>query len=318
MIRLTQCPICGSDTLKILVKRKFFFPGEETKENLADLKYVRLWILFEKILKDRRPVAFDSTLCTSCGFIFTNPRFAGEEMAIKYNTINELSSVKKRFDKHPPTNLDARAQRIHSLITGLLERERERESNSLRILDYGGASGYNLIPFIERENSCYILDYEKWDLPKGIEYLGRNLADLKSDVLFDVILLCHTLEHVPDPVQMVGELINHLAESGLLYVEVPLGAFREYRHYSEPLTHVNFFSEESLFNCCSSANLGIIHISTRYQWLIHGNEWCVNIICKKAKSKSLATPGYLTTHQQMNSLYYYLPLIKNKIRRLLK
>ncbi len=275
---------------------------------------MRLWILFEKILNDRRPVVFDSTLCTSCGFIFTNPRFRVEELAIKYNTINELGSVKCRFNKNPATNLDTRAHRIHYLITNLLE----RDNNSLRILDYGGASGYNLIPFVNEINSCYVLDYEKWDLPNGIEYLGKDLKDLKSVPHFDVILLCHTLEHFLNPAQMIDKLINHLAESGLLYVEVPLGAFREWKHYSEPLTHVNFFSEESLFNCCSSVNLGIIHILTAYQWVTHGNMWCVNLVGKKGGSKKSSIPVYRTTRQQMDDCYYYLPLLKKKFWRLLK
>ena len=176
MIRATQCPMCRGNNLEVIREAKFFFPGTDIEKNLIDIRYERLWILFEKILKDRSPLELQVMLCKSCGFIFTNPRFTVEEMSIKYAVINELGSVKKRYQVSPPSNLDARARRIYSLTMGLMK----IKNKGLKILDYGGAWGYNLIPFVESGNQfCYILDYEKWDLPYGIEYLGEDLVELQ-------------------------------------------------------------------------------------------------------------------------------------------
>lgn len=310
MIRVAKCPICNSEDLEVIKKSKFHFPGENVKENLVDTKYVRLWILFERILKDRKPVEFDSTLCKSCGLIFMNPRFTAEEILIKYDAINELGSVKYRLQQKPLPNSirDMRAKRIYSLISGL----QENEDKSRRILDYGGASGYNLIPFVSG-NSCYILDYEKWTLPKSIEYLGADLADLQTDELFDVILLCHTLEHVIEPSSMINELSAHLTEGGFLYVEVPLGCFQEWKHLRDPITHINFFSEESLLKCLWSIGLDVIHLSTAYQ---RGVGWCIYIVGKRSPRTSNIPPRFKSTKQQASNLYYYLPMIRNKILNL--
>lgn len=117
----------------------------------------------------------------------------------------------------------------------------------------------------------------KYDCPKAIGYLGRDVSDLQTDEVFDVILLCHTLEHAIEPMRMISDLSSHLAEAGLLYVEVPLGCWKEWKSLNEPLTHVNFFSEESIFKCLSSTGLNIIHLSTAYQWVTHGKMWCINI-----------------------------------------
>jgi len=307
MIKVNQCPMCKSGSLEIVKKHKFFFPGDQVEENLIDIRYERLWILFEKILKDRTPVEFHSNLCKSCGFIFTNPRFTAEEISIKYATINKLGSVKKRLQEHPASNLDMRANRIYSLIRSL----HDAKGKSLRVLDYGGASGYNLAPFIKNRNSCYIIDYERWNLPSNVEYLGKDSTDLQNDIFFDVILLLHTLEHAIEPMCLLQDLSDHLSESGLLYVEVPLGCFREYRNLTEPLTHVNFFSEESLYKGLRSIGLGIVHLSTAYQWVTHGKMWCINIVGSRRKENIVTK--YKTTRQQMNMMSYYWPLIMKKI-----
>lgn len=309
MIRLTLCPICGCETFKIITKRKFFFPGEKVEENLIDLKYVRLWILFEKILKDRNPVEFQVMLCQACGFIFTNPRFTAEEMLVKYAAINELGSVKKRYQVHPPLNLDVRAKRIHSLMVGLMKTKNKR----LKILDYGGAWGYNLIPFVESGNLCYVLDYEKWQLPAGVEYLGKDTMDLQSSDLFDVVLCLHTLEHAIEPIKLLHDLSAHLSECGLLYVEVPFGCFHEWKHLMEPLTHVNFFSEESTYKGLRSIGLGIGHLSTAYQKVTHKKMWCINAVASKG-GENVITKFKSTRRQMRDIRYYWQPGISKVLR----
>lgn len=220
MIKIARCLLCGNGNLKVLKTFKFFYPGGHVHENLLDIRYVRLWVLFEKILKDRNSIEFQMMLCQSCGFIFANPRFTQEEVSIKYATINALGSVKKRYQVHPAYNLDVRANRIYSLITSL-----QRLKVKDKILDYGGSQGYNLSLFVLNRALCYILDYEKWDLPSGIEYLGEDLQNLQPNDLFDMILCLHTLEHVIEPMPFLRGLSDHLSGNGLLYVEVPLGCF---------------------------------------------------------------------------------------------
>lgn len=308
MITVNRCPMCNSESLEVIKTTRFFCPGNRVKDNLIDINYVRLWILFEKILNNKSPVEFYSTVCKSCGFIFTNPRLTAEEISIKYAMINELGSVKKRFKEHPASNLDMRAKRIYSLIRSV----HKAAGESLRVLDYGGASGYNLIPFVENGNFCYILDYEKWDLPSGIEYLGKDLTVLQNNDFFDVTLLLHTLEHVVEPKHFLQDVSAHLSESGLLYVEIPFGCFREYKNLAEPSTHLNFFSEESIYKGFDSIGLSVVYLSTEYQWVTHGKMWCINIVGSRRKGENVITK-HKTTKYQMNNIGYYWQLIMNKM-----
>jgi len=309
MIRATRCPMCRGNNLEVIRETRFFFPSADIERNLIDIRYERLWILFEKILNDRSPVEFQVMLCQSCGFMFTNPRFTAEEMSTKYEAINELGSVKKRYQVQPPRNLDVRAKRVYSLIMALVKTKNQR----LRMLDYGGAWGYSLIPFVESGGLGYILDYEKWHLPDGIEYLGEDLVELEPNELFDVILCLHTLEHAIEPINLLQGLSAHLSESGLLYVEVPLGCFHECKHLTEPLTHVNFFSEESIYKGLRSIGLGLVHLSTAYQWVTNGNMWCINAVARKS-GENVVTK-YKSTRRQMRDIrYYWQPGISKVLR----
>ena len=315
MFEIDHCPSCGSRENKKLKEHLFRFPGDDVQNQLHDLTYERLWIFFERILEKRDKAVFLSMLCQKCGLIFTNPRFSREDIQIKYEAVNELGSVKYRLKQHPPSHLDVRARRIYHLVTNHLS---SRAESKPRVLDYGGASGYNVLPFTDKF-ACGVLDFEQWDLPRGISYLGRDLSDLREDDRFEVILLLHTLEHIPEPSTFLEDIGKYLANEGVIYVEVPLGCFREWRSITEPLTHINFFSEESLFNCINSCGLATIHLETCYQWVTHGNMWCVNAVGKKENFNDKVIPN-LTTKEQMNKVNYYLPFLRDGgvIRSVLK
>lgn len=309
MLETNCCPLCNSKDIKKLKDHIFKFPGEDIQNHLLDSTYVRLGILFERILKKKNCTLFSSMICQNCGLIFTNPRFSMDDFRIKYDTINELSSVKYRLEQNPPYNLESRARRIYSLISKHFHSDRQGKP---KILDYGGAAGYNLIPFTNNFE-CGVLDYEKWELPKGVKYLGKDLSALKDKDRFDLILLLHTLEHVPDPKIFLEDLCTYLKAKGIIYVEVPLGCFREWQSIAEPLTHVNFFSEESLFNCFRYCGLNVIYLSTSYQWVTHGKMWCANIIGTKQKHyRANQVVHVLSTKKQMNRIIYYLQYILHR------
>ena len=300
---VNRCQLCDSENIALLKEYTFRYPGAAIQEHLLDIKFERLWILFERILKSRGESKFGAYLCRNCGFIFLNPRFSEEDFAVKYNTIVELNSVKYREQKSPPPSnlIDMRVDRIHRLVRPLLNNGSSRP----RILDFGGQSGFILKPFIG-ECECGVIDYERWELPEGVAYLGRDFSDLGSNDKFDAVLFLHTLEHVLKPMDMVRSIGSFLTEGGILYIEVPLGCFREWMRLRDPLTHINFFSEESLFNCFTAAGLNVVSLETDFQWVKHGRELCLNIVGRKESPGNNHTVVPLTTRRQMNRVRYFL------------
>ena len=304
--------MCDCGNLKFLKKHRFSFPEiKEYDNSIGELIYEheRLCILFEKILRHKIPAEFEINLCTSCGIIFSNPRFTTEEIKTKYKVASELEADKKRHGQIMSlVRYRKHAKYIHLLITRLYG----NITKSLEVLDYGGAEGYNLSPFAETDNTCYLLDYIKYNRVKGVKYAGKDMQDLPSDKIFDIILLCNILEHAIEPQQLLKSLSSHLSESGLLYVEVPFGCWTEWKGIKEPLTHINFFSEESLFKSFRNAGLNVIYLSTAFQQKHQGKTWCLNIVGSKRKGHALTK--FKTTRQQMENPYYYLKPFMNNPR----
>lgn len=314
MKEIFLCPCCESTSIYQKKILKFNYPGNNIQDNLLNRSYARRWILFEKILKTKQYVIFKIMICNNCGFMFLNPRLTEREIKIKYQMINVLGTVKLRSSLNPRINSEKRALRIYKLI----KQNFPGKLQNRKILDYGGSWGYNLHPFV-KNNKSYILDYEKWKHYKnGIKYIGKDFADLKVGDFFDIILILHTLEHVIEPYQFLKQAITYLSENGILYVEVPLGVFHETQHISEPITHLNFFSEESLVKLFDMLGLKILHMSTRNQWLINSRSLCINIIgIKKVGNNTNKKLRFKTTYYQRYNYIYYLFLAINKFQAIL-
>lgn len=312
---IQKCPICNSVQLRELYRKTYVYPGDNIESNLINGNFVRLYILFNYIIQNRTPVQFTIMICKNCGFIFLNPRLEAQDIEVKYRMINQFGSVRKRLKKHPPFNLDKRAAAIYKRICTQIG----SEPIGCKVLDFGGASGYNLRPFVHH-NKCYLVDYEKWEIPPDIEHLGCTLNNVPQEMKFDIILCCQVFEHLIDPKGILRELVARLTTSGLLYIELPLGCFREFKHIGNPITHINFFSSASFSSLFSECSVNIKSIDVGLRWMLHNRALCLTAIAQKTGPSFLPTyrGSYKDTLRQMRNLLYYLVLIYNRILRALR
>ncbi len=305
------CPCCGSTFLVNKKSYKFVKPRinleKDYEELVNNITLERLYILFYRLLPDVDEFNCYLTQCNDCLFYFINPRMDEDDIKAKYSEINSKSFVQERYKKYPASKLDIRAKRIHNLLASVGFHPQGDKS----ILDLGGAWGYNLLPFKDFAK-LYVIDFERWNLDPQIEYLGQSLKDLPNQQKFDCIMYLHTLEHVIDPLTSLQELVFRLNEGGIIYVEVPLGVFREMNLLKEPITHINFFCEKSLNNLFERCNLQVIHCSTNYQWVTSSRQWCVNIVGGYQLSQSRNIRPMPEWIQRMHP-YYYATVGLNKM-----
>ncbi|MFW9899596.1 MAG: class I SAM-dependent methyltransferase, partial [Candidatus Thorarchaeota archaeon] len=156
---------------------------------------------------------------------------------------------------------------------------------------------------------CYLLDLRRYRLPKGVYYIGNNLKNLSIKDKFDIILMLHTLEHVHNPREILKDIYNHLNENGIIVIQVPLGCMREWKSLKNPYVHVNFFSEQSLYNCVRLAGLKVLHIKTEITKFTRYRSWQLNIVATKRVEgtvKTISINNLLSTRQQQIRLSYYL------------
>ena len=172
-----------------------------------------------------------------------------------------------------------------------------------KVLDYGGAEGYLLSPLIDAGHAGYVSDYIDYDREDGrIHYLGKKLGPkVREHGPYTCILLLHTLEHVADPVGMLRDLTSVLSPKGKLYVEVPLGAWMEWQHLREPLTHVNFFSEQSISRAAIEAGLHVHAVNSEWQYVTQTEKTpCINLVAGLEPATAPVRPATTTEQMQLS------------------
>ncbi len=88
------------------------------------------------------------------------------------------------------------------------------------VLDYGGDKGQFIPPELGRKK--YVFEVSDQEPVEGIVRLGTKQALRRP---FDLVMLCHVLEHLSDPFQFLLELREQLGPAGpaqWMYAEVPL------------------------------------------------------------------------------------------------
>jgi SAM-dependent methyltransferase len=86
-----------------------------------------------------------------------------------------------------------------------------------RVLDWGGDTGDNT-PFLKSAAAIDIFDISDQPVVAGARRVSRE--DLQGRA-YDLVVLSHVLEHVPQPADLVRDAAQALGAGGVLYVEVP-------------------------------------------------------------------------------------------------
>jgi hypothetical protein len=217
-------------------------------------------------LRDLQP-GMAYTLCNSlqcqvCGVLFLDYRFTDREMSLLYQGYRDATYTKER-DRFEPgyalanQHYQGRADYLRDVEAWL----ETRVPANPAVLDWGGDSGINT-PFLGRSALTHVFDISSVEPVEGAQTV--DLASMQTHQ-YDLVVCSQVLEHVPDPYELLVQLVERLGEQTLLYIEVPREALmREHpgrkdlaghkRHWHE---HINFYTEESLRALVSRAGLHV-------------------------------------------------------------
>ena len=201
--------------------------------------------------------------CRACGFVLTNPRATSEALEKYYSEDYLLEGLSV------PSSLEEFLSEKYAEIWFSKDRDMQlilEQKNRGRLVDIGCASGTLL----------WLASRHGFDV-FGVE-VSRRSADFVRDVLgfevlcgqfndaefaassFDVVTMFHSLEHVPDPRQVVREIHRVLASDGVFIGVVPnFGGWSSQRfgpswRWLQPENHYSHFTPDSLGKLLEAEN----------------------------------------------------------------
>lgn len=252
MVFLSKCPVCRSTRIFAYGRKRLFRHEKPTDAVDAEDQFLLKRLKRESLIRK-------TYLCRSCTFLFQNPTYDEEELKCIYGfNSRENCTTKKNVGKEKKTlahfdiaarNLKRRQRRYADLILG---------SNRKRVLDYGGATGINLVHSNLDNIDRYVYDFGKDTAPeKGVE----AIKDFKGDDYFDMILYTHVIEHEPEPKATLKKMRKMISAGGYLYVEAPLEYMeRIITRRPGAVWHINYFNRKTLIEIALRSGWEVEHL----------------------------------------------------------
>lgn len=196
-------------------------------------------------------------VCDSCGMSFASP-MPSDPMLAEYNAAYFANA-----HGGPPTNRGAIAffSAIARLRLAYLERFISRYHIGVeKVLELGPGPGYFARSWLaaHERGSYSALETDK-SCHAALCDLGVELVDHVDMTPVDAVVMCHVLEHVPDPFGFVKTATQGLRPGGVAFIEVPC---RDWEHKVLDEPHILFFDKESMLRLLS--RLGFVDIELGY------------------------------------------------------
>jgi 2-polyprenyl-3-methyl-5-hydroxy-6-metoxy-1,4-benzoquinol methylase len=248
--------------------------------------------------------------CKGCGFHYTNPR---PKLSVldKYYDSKYFKDVRHSKKFH---NSDGTIRKTTESYFNRIETIESNIEKRGRLLEIGAARGGFLNVMKDRGWHVDGVEISKDAVGLAKEIYGIDLflgiyQDFQPKEKFDVICMYQTLEHVPDPKQILEKSYRLLNEGGLLIVEVPnIKGFdikkdkdRRYLVYDLP-RHLNHFSPKFLVNQMTNMGYEILEVDRYYP------QFVLDLINRK---KSIKDNVVEDEKSEISMKKNDLPLLKN-------
>lgn len=211
MENLEFCPVCSFTRFKPFLSCRDFTVSRET---------------------------FQIVECENCGFCFTNPRPAQNEIGRYYQSEDYISHsgtkkglVNKAYHLVKSYTLAKKLQMVIRLIGN-------QKLSSVSLLDYGCATGGFLNTIkkagmhttgIEQEEKAREFAREKY----GLNVLPPESINSLKEESFDFVTLWHVLEHIHSLKEFMAELKRILKGRGVAIIAVPNPTSYDAKYYKE-------------------------------------------------------------------------------------
>ena len=250
--QLPDCPICGSSESALVQKGARHAPEAEVRR------------------------------CGTCGLVFLWPRPPADDLARYYETSYREDYGELPVEKRYLEDLGEARRRV--------ERLRPLLAPGIRVLEIGCGSGAFLDavrPYVkqitgvepDRESRAWI------EARFGLAVAADFESLQAEDETFDLVVMFHVLEHLPDPLAFLRSLPKLLRAGGKAVIEVPnrddvlvsLYEIPAYQRFYYQKAHLLYFSPDTLQRTLDRSGFGAeirglqrYDLSNHIRWMLTG------------------------------------------------
>lgn len=214
---------------------------------------------------DPRGIPFKVALCQKCGLMRADPYYTEKTLRNFYNF--EYRGLYEDGLKVNNKFFEIEVEGGRFIYNYLRENYFKKDFSKKTIFEIGCSAGGILFSFKEKGNDVFGCDYDSSYLAYG-KSKGLNLKVGGIEKLFelkkraDIVILCHVLEHIPDPVTELKKVRKLLKKDGIIFIAVP-GIY--YIHKSSQSSfedyvqnaHVFYFTLSTLTRIAEMSGLGL-------------------------------------------------------------
>lgn len=161
--------------------------------------------------------------CQSCGLWRTCPRLSAAGLTAFYEKVYYSSQIEQsgQYQQWRDANKD-----VWSKNAELIKKEAANRTGGVEVLDVGCGHGF----FLEQCRAQGLAARGIETSPHAVRFAAEQLKldvrqmpldDLPAGELYDVITLWGVLEHVPDPLLTMRQVVAHLKPGGMAWVMTP-------------------------------------------------------------------------------------------------
>jgi 2-polyprenyl-3-methyl-5-hydroxy-6-metoxy-1,4-benzoquinol methylase len=174
---------------------------------------------YEEILLNGVNEVLGVNKCVTCQCIYTSPRLNGAGLRLLYGSLYETHTVSGRYNI--ASDISAREYKsFYQYVMRLIP-------DGGRVLDVGCGVGnyldlFKAKPEFDVEGVEYSSYAAQKAIDKGLKVYRGDLRELSLQAEeYDVVAALYVLEHVREPVEVLGEMLRLLKPGGYIILAVP-------------------------------------------------------------------------------------------------
>jgi len=241
------CPICGSNN-----------PQQIRENQTFDTRLVR---------------------CLDCGLFYSSPEVTIEPAAEHYRQGKVETWWQRNLLRKILSELNAcDNNRRHGQLADMID---SRIGDGQSILDIGCGNAETLLHLAALGHHCVGIEpcFRQWDRIQGtgIKIYEDVFDNVQIKRKFDVVVLSHFIEHIPEPVLFLRKVNSLMTRNGLLFIETPNSAnyYQRYYDMQQNDEHLCWYNSTNIVSLLSSTGFTEIAMHTydcgdiQFDWVIN-------------------------------------------------